>query len=89
MGRNYFDFSDEDSDFSQKAVANVGTRTISLSLGTMAFIISMIFMTLKLCGKIDWSWVMVFLPIIIAVGINVLAFLIGLILFIIFCIRDR
>ena len=47
MRHNYFD--DDDSTFSQKAVANVGTRTISLSLGTIAFVLSMIFMTLKLC----------------------------------------
>lgn len=87
MRHNYFE--DDDSNFSQKAVANVGTRTISFSLGTIAFFLSMIFMTLKLCDTIDWSWVIVFLPLIIAVGINVLAFLIGIIIFVIFCIRDR
>ena len=87
MRHNYF--NDDDSTFSQKTVANVGTRTISLSLGTIAFVLSMIFMTLKLCGKIDWSWVVVFLPLIIVVGINVIAFLIGIIIFIIFYIRDR
>lgn len=87
MRHNYFD--DDDSVFSQKAVANVGTRTISLSLGTIAFVVSMIFMILKLCGKIDWSWVVVFLPLIIVAGINVIAFLIGIIIFIIFIIRDR
>lgn len=87
MRHNYFE--DDDSNFSQKAVANVGTRTISFSLGTIAFILSMIFMTLKLCGTIDWSWVIVFLPLIIVVGINILAFLIGIIIFVIFCIRDR
>lgn len=87
MRHNYFE--DDDSNFSQKAVANVGTRTISFSLGTIAFILSMIFMTLKLCGTIDWSWVIVFLPLIIVVGIDILAFLIGIIIFVIFCIRDR
>ena len=87
MRHNYFD--DDDSTSSQKAVANVGTRTISLSLGTIAFVLSMIFMTLKLCGKIDCSWVVVFLPLIIVLGINAIAFLIGIIIFIIFYIRDR
>lgn len=87
MRHNYFD--DDNSGFNQKVVANVGTRTINLSLGTIAFIISMIFMILKLYGKIDWSWVVVFLPLIIVVGINVIAVLIGIIIFVIFYIRNR
>lgn len=38
-------------------------------LGTL---LTIIFMILKLCKVITWSWLMVFLPVIISVGISIL-----------------
>ena len=42
--------------------------------GGMGFasILTLIFIVLKLVGGIDWSWLIVFLPIIISVGLTVL-----------------
>lgn len=37
-----------------------------------ASILTLIFIVLKLVGVIDWSWLIVFLPIIISVGLTVL-----------------
>lgn len=56
---------------------------VGFSLTTIAFILSMIFMILKFCGKIAWSWVMVFLPLIISVGIDIVVILVVIIIFVI------
>lgn len=55
--------------------------SVGFSFTTIAFILSMIFMVLKFCGKIAWSWVMVFLPLIIAGGISIIAVLVVIIIF--------
>lgn len=49
-------------------------RTVSFSLFTIGLILSIVFMILKLCGVIGWAWIFVWLPVIIAVGIDVLVF---------------
>ena len=59
------------------------SSSVGFSLTTIAFILSMIFMILKFCGKITWSWVMVFLPLIISVGIDIVVILVVIIIFII------
>ena len=61
-----------------------GSSSVGFSLTTIAFILSMIFMILKFCGKITWSWVMVFLPLIISVGIDIVVILVVIIIFVIF-----
>ena len=45
-------------------------------LGTL----TLIFVVFKLLGYIDWSWWLVFLPVLIGLGIGIL-FLIGLLIF--------
>lgn len=59
------------------------STSVGYSFTTIAFILSMIFMVLKFCGKIAWPWVMVFLPFIIAVGIDVVVILVAIIILII------
>ena len=59
------------------------STSVGFSLTTIAFILSMIFMVLKFCGKIAGSWVMVFLPFIIAVGIDIVLVLFVIIIFVI------
>ncbi len=50
--------------------------------GGMGFasILTLIFLVLKLVGVIDWSWLIVFLPIIISIGLTVLV-IIGVLIF--------
>ena len=59
------------------------SSSVGFSLTTIAFILSMIFMILKFCGKITWSWAMVFLPLIISVGIDIVVILVAIIIFVI------
>ena len=59
------------------------SSSIGFSLTTIAFILSMIFMVLKFGGKIAGSWVMVFLPLIISVGIDIVVILVAIIIFVI------
>jgi len=58
-------------------------KTVSTSGGIglfgIGFILSVVFMILKLCSVISWSWLLVFLPLIIAVGIDLLLIIILLI----------
>ena len=60
---------------------NEGTISTSGGIGLfgIGFILSTIFMILKLCSAINWSWLLIFLPLIIAVGIDILLILILLI----------
>ncbi len=64
-------FNDPDFKTNQRMVAHVGARVVDFSLATMAFILSMIFMVLKLCNVVAWSWWLIFLPLIIAVGVPI------------------
>ena len=78
-------FDDPDSKANQRIVDHVGARVIDFSLTTMAFILSMIFMVLKLCNVIIWPWWLIFLPLIIAVGapiaIWIVLFIVALIIY--------
>ena len=51
----------------------------------LAFILSEFFLVLKLCNVIEWSWCLVFLPLIIVVGLQLatltIIFIIALIMF--------
>jgi hypothetical protein len=46
----------------------------------LASILTIIFVIAKLLGKIQWSWIIVFLPVIISVGIGILILIITIIL---------
>lgn len=46
---------------------------------TIGLILSLIFMTLKLVGVLEWSWLIVFLPFIIEFGLEVIGTIICLI----------
>ena len=50
---------------------------------TIGLILSLIFMTLKLIGVLDWGWLIVFLPCLIEFGLE----LIGIIICLIFGIK--
>ena len=50
-----------------------------IGLFGIGFILSTIFMILKLCSVISWNWIFVLLPLIIAVGIDLLLIIILLI----------
>lgn len=56
--------------------------TISISLTPILVILQIVFLVLKLCGVIGWSWVCVFIPAIVLGGIWVvsLLFLLGVII---------
>lgn len=40
-------------------------------------VLTVVFITLKLLGVIDWSWLVVFLPLIIGVLIDIIVFIIA------------
>lgn len=61
----------------------------SLSLGSISVILTIVFLILKLCHVIEWSWVFVFLPVIISTGLGVVALLISLIASIILYYMDK
>ncbi len=69
-------FDDPDSKANERIVAHVDARVVDFSLTTMAFILSMIFMVLKLCNVIAWSWWLIFLPLIIAVGVPIVIWIV-------------
>lgn len=64
---------------------NSGSEEVEFGFTTMAFILSEIFLVLKLCNVIEWSWWLVFLPLIIVVGVQVatlvIIFIIALIMY--------
>lgn len=51
--------------------------TCGYSLG---IILGVVFITLKLCGVIDWSWVWVLAPLWISAGLWMILFLIALVI---------
>lgn len=55
----------------------------SLGFGVAAFILSVVFLILKLCGVISWGWVWIFLPLIIYAGFWLLFILFLIIIFIV------
>lgn len=58
--------------------------SIQLSSGGFVGLLTILFITLKLLDKIDWSWWWVLSPIWISIGLSVLVLLIILISMIIF-----
>lgn len=53
---------------------------MKINLGLIAVVLTAVFATLKLTGNIDWSWWIVFLPLLLFVGLLIVIFLfIGLI----------
>lgn len=61
----------------------------SLSLGSISVILTIVFLVLKLCHVIEWSWVFVFLPLIISTGLAMVALLISLTASIILYCMDK
>lgn len=50
---------------------------------TIGLVLSLIFMTLKLIGVLEWSWLIVFLPCLIELGLEI----VGNIIYLIFGIK--
>lgn len=51
------------------------SKTININLTPIAIIMTVVFVVLKLCGVIAWSWWLVLLPVIVVGILMVLAFL--------------
>lgn len=54
-------------------MSNENKTTISCGSFGLGTLLTIVFLVLKLCGVIDWAWIFVFLPIIISVGLTILA----------------
>lgn len=68
---------------------NSDNKEINFGFTTIAFILSAIFMVLKLCNVIAWSWWLVFLPLIIVVGLQVVTWIVIFIIALIMYFIDR
>ena len=68
---------------------NNSNINISFNLLFIAFVLSMIFMILKFCGIISFSWIYVFLPLIITIALDILLILIAIIIFVILNTKRR
>lgn len=68
---------------------NSGSKKINFGFTTIAFILSAIFMVLKLCNVIAWSWWLVFLPLIIVVGLQAVTWIVIFIIALIMYFIDR
>ena len=68
---------------------NTKSLTINFSFNALSITLFIVFLILKLCGVIAWSWWFVCLPLIISVGLTILILLIGLISVIIITIIER
>lgn len=68
---------------------NGGSKEVNFGFTTMTFILSAIFLVLKLCNMIAWSWWLVFLPLIIVVGLQVVTLVIIFIIALIMYFIDR
>lgn len=47
---------------------------------TFVSLLQLVFIVLKLCGVITWSWVFVLMPLIVATGITIILFVVLIIL---------
>ena len=63
------------------------TKTIIGGNMTIASLLQIIFIVLKLCKVITWNWVFVLMPLIVVGGIALILLLIALIIFIIGVVR--
>lgn len=43
---------------------------------TFASLLQLVFIVLKLCGVITWSWVFVLMPLIVAIGLTIILFVV-------------
>lgn len=59
------------------------TITLSIPIGVISIITFLVFMILKLCEVVSWSWLIVCIPLMVLGGWIVLWFIIYLIVFII------
>lgn len=62
------------------------TTTSGISLIGLGFIVSLVFMILKLTGVITWSWFWVAFPLIATVGLTVVLTILVLLVALIICI---
>ena len=51
-------------------------RNIGIRLGTLLTILTIIFIVLKLVGVISWSWLTVFLPLIVTLIVKLISFIV-------------
>ena len=63
------------------------TKTIIGGNMTIASLLQIVFIVLKLCKVITWNWVFVLMPLIVVGGIALILLLIALIIFIIGVVR--
>lgn len=55
-------------------------KTIKVSTMSTLTLLNIVFIVLKLCGVIDWSWWLVFLPVLIEAGIGLITTIIIIII---------
>lgn len=60
-----------------------------LSLGSIAFILTLVFFILRITNVITWNWIFVWLPMIIWAGLFILYIVLVLIAFLIIYLSDR
>ena len=60
-----------------------------LSLGSIAFILTLVFFILRITNVIAWNWIFVWLPMIIWAGLFILYIVLVLIAFLIIYLSDR
>lgn len=49
---------------------------ININIGSLSLLLTTIFVVLKLCGVISWSWWWVASPVLISIGLSLIIFLI-------------
>ena len=62
------------------------TTTSGISLIGLGFIVSLVFMILKLTGVIAWSWFWVAFPLMVSVGLTLVLTILVLLIALIICI---
>lgn len=58
-------------------------NNVNLDCGGFAAFLTLLFITLKLCGVISWSWWLIFAPLIVIYGLALIVILIMVIYFLI------
>lgn len=61
------------------------SKLVTLSYILLTDILTLVFIVLKVCGVVDWSWWLVFLPLILFVGGFVILMVVCIILAVLFC----
>lgn len=70
-------------DFENSNTSSPQKMTLSISLTPILVLLQVVFIILKLCGVVDWSWVCVCIPAIVLGGIWVISLLFLLVVIII------